>query len=109
MPDPVAFEHHDALVRLGERALGGVAGVGEDLLVHPRLAVGSQLLERRRVAAALGEAVAAVAEGVRARGEPRCCATPWFRMGVTFVARTGLDCRPNDGTTEGLMERRDDA
>ena len=39
--------------------------------MHPGLAVGAQLLKGGRVAPALGEAVAAVAEGVRARREPR--------------------------------------
>src|SRR5262245_40266227 len=56
--------------RAGDRALSRVVGAGEQLLVHVPLARLPQSLERCRVAAALGEAMPAVAERMRVRGEP---------------------------------------
>src|SRR5688572_8764202 len=58
------------LVSLRDRALRGVARASEDPLVHVLFARFAQRLERGGVAAALGQAVAAVAERVRARREP---------------------------------------
>src|SRR3954464_239388 len=71
VPDGIERPGRDALSRAGDRALGGVAGARENLGVRERFAVDGQLLERGRVAAALGQAVAAVAERVRAGGGPR--------------------------------------
>src|SRR5688572_29352640 len=69
MPAADVAEARDALRRAGERALRVVARAGEELLVYVPLARLAQRLEGGRVAAALGEAVAAVAERVRARPE----------------------------------------
>src|SRR5688500_17949314 len=69
MADAVVAEARDALSRPGERALCGIGRAREELFVDVALAVFAQRLEGGRVAAALGEAVAAVAERVRARPE----------------------------------------
>ena len=71
---PIGGSRGRSLSKRCERALGRVGGAGEDLRMHERLAVGAQLLERGGVAAALGQAVPAVAERVRARGQPRVAA-----------------------------------
>jgi hypothetical protein len=57
MPDAVEFEEHGPLHRAGQRALGRVAGAREDLFMHPRLAVRTQLPVRRRVTPRLREAI----------------------------------------------------
>jgi hypothetical protein len=63
----VVPEGRDALARAGDGALRGVGGAGEQLFVDVPFARLAQRLEGCGVASALGQAVAAVAELVRAR------------------------------------------
>src|SRR4051812_46337842 len=63
-------EVRDPLGGVGERALRNVVRAGEDLLVHVLLACLAQRGEGGGVAAALGQAVPAVAELVRTRRQP---------------------------------------
>ena len=88
LPDVAEARHPFGRAR--DRALRGVARPGEELLVDVLLARFAQRLERRRVAPALGQAVRAIAERVRARAK-----APIGELGVTVepegLAHVGAD------------------
>jgi hypothetical protein len=62
---PDKAEARVPLARAGERSLRGILGAGEELLMHMAFPRFAQRLEGGRVAPALRQAVAAVAERVR--------------------------------------------
>src|SRR5215217_8206602 len=69
MAQPGVAQARHALGRAGDRALRRIARAGDELRVHVLLARVAQRLEGRRIASALGQAVAAVPERVRASRE----------------------------------------